>query len=344
MLQHLAATAKLALTNDVLFIGRGSSIEERIAREWNLSFTPIRVGGFRGLGAATQARNLLYFVRAIGQAQQAIVHFKPNVVLATGGYVSAPVIWAAWRRRVPVVIELPDLEPGWAIQSLWRLSRQVAVSFDQVLRFFPPGRATVTGYPVRAEFYRVTREQGRAHFGLDATGPVITIFGGSQGAHVLNESVRVNLRELLRMAQIIHICGMRDKPRLESERGALESELGARYRVYDYLREEMPLALAAADLVVARAGAATLGELPAVGAASVLVPGEFAHGHQEKNADFLAAHGAAIKLRQADLPRALVPTIAWLLQDGERLQAMRAAAKRLARPEAAARIGELLMG
>lgn len=342
VLQHLAAAQNLQLTNDVLYIGRAASVEEKIASEWNIPFAGIQVGGIRSKGALTQARNVSHMAQAARTAGAAIEHFKPNIVLATGGYVSAPVLWAAWRKKIPIVIELPDLEPGWAIQTTWHLSKQIAVSFDEALKFFARGRATVTGYPVRAEFFQATREQGYAHFHLAEKFPTVTLFGGSQGAHALNEAVRMNLRELLRMTQLIHICGTNDQPQLEAERAALETEFAARYHVYDYLNEAMPLALAAADVVVARAGAATLGEFPAVGVPSILVPGLFAQGHQTKNADFMTTRGAAIKLSEGNLADAFVSTLLKLLDDPARLKTMRAAAKNLARPDATERVSALL--
>ena len=118
--------------------------------------------------------------------------------------------------------------------------------------------------------------------------PVVTVFGGSQGAHALNQAVQTNLAALLTQTQILHISGTKDKAELEAAKAKLTSELAARYQVFDYLNEDMPLALAAADVIVARAGAATLGEFPAVGVPSILVPGLFAAGHQAKNADYLA--------------------------------------------------------
>lgn len=325
-----------------MYLGRANSVEARIASERQIPFSEIRVGGLRSKDALTQARNVLQMAQASRVASAAIARFQPNIVLATGGYVSAPVLWAAWRNKIPIVIELPDLEPGWAIRATWRLSKQVAVSFQEALTYFAAGRATVTGYPVRQEFFQATRAQGRAQFQLDPNLPVVTVFGGSQGAHALNEAVRTNLSALLQETQIIHICGTADKMQLDAAFVQMESKLQARYRVFEYLKDDMPLALAAADIIVARAGAATLGEFPAVGVPSVLVPGLFAQGHQTKNADYLEARGAAIKLTEHNLPAAFVTTITELLHDTVRLNTMRDAVKKLAQPDAAKRIAELL--
>lgn len=342
VLQALAAAQKLNLSSDVLYMGRAASVEENITAQLQIPFAGIQVGGIRSLDARTQAQNFLRMIRASRAAGDAIAHFKPNVILASGGYVSAPVLWAGWRQRIPIVIELPDLEPGWAIQASWRLSKQIAVSFPEVLKFFGRGRATVTGYPVRAEFFQAARDAGRNHFQLDPALPVITVFGGSQGAHILNESVRLNLAQLLRETQIVQIMGAHDYAAMEQARAQLQSPLAARYHAFEYLREDMPLALAAADVIVARAGAAVLGEFPAVGVPSILVPGLFAQGHQDKNADFMAARGAALKLPEAQLASEFVPTVMNLLNDQTRLSAMREAVKQLARPDAAGKIADLL--
>jgi UDP-N-acetylglucosamine--N-acetylmuramyl-(pentapeptide) pyrophosphoryl-undecaprenol N-acetylglucosamine transferase len=264
------------------------------------------------------------------------------VLLATRRNVCAPVLCEARLNNIPIVIELPDLEPGWAIRATWRLSRQVAVSFDQVLGYFPRGRATVTGYPVRAEFFRATRAEGRAHFKLDTEGPVVAVMGGSQGAHALNEAIRGQLGELLTFAEILHISGPVDQPELALDRRRLDPLRAARYHLHSYLDEDLPLALAAADVIVARAGAAVLGEFPAVGVPAILVPGLFAAGHQEKNADLLVQHAAGLKLPEDRLAAELLETIKALLQDAPRRAAMAAAMKRLARPGAAQAIGALL--
>lgn len=342
-MQQLAADRALDLKSDVKFIGRAESIEEKLSIAAGIPFSPIRVGGLRSLGRRTQAKNLIQMMQSTGIAGKTVSQFAPDVVLASGGYVSAPVVWSAARQKVPVIIELPDLEPGWAIRSLWRASRQVAVSFEEVLRYFPPGRATVTGYPVRNEFFRATQSDALAKFGLDPKIPVVTVFGGSQGAHALNEAVRLNLQEILNTTQLIHISGVNDRPGLERARAEIDATLSSRYHLFEYLSVDMPLALAGADVIVARAGAATLGEFPAVGAASILVPGVFAQRHQEKNAAFLAARGASLVLADQKLTSDLVPTLHSLLQDRPRLEKMRTAARVLARPDAGERISQLLI-
>ncbi len=324
------------------YLGRAGSIEERLAANAGIPFVPLRVGGLRGLAPWTLARNLILMLSAISQAHKVMTRFKPQVVLATGGYVSAPAIWAAAQTKTPVVIYLPDLEPGWAIRALSRWAQYVAVSFEEVRKYFPPGKAIVTGYPVRAEFHRTTQAEGRAHFKLDPTRKVLTVFGGSQGAHSINEAVRENLCELLEWAQVIHISGRQDEAMMQGHRGSLSPEEDARYHLFGYMDEEMPLALAAADLVIARAGAATLGEFPAVGKPSILVPYPYAGRHQEKNAEYLVSRGAAVMIDDAHLSEEILPTVKRLLQDRAQLESMAEAARALAQPDAAKNLADLL--
>jgi len=150
------------------------------------------------------------------------------------------------------------------------------------------------------------------------------------------------LERLLEVCQVIHICGPLDAEWVMENRIQLPERLRDRYRAYSYLHEEMPDALAVADLVVARAGAATLGEFPAVGLPSVLVPYPYAGQHQGLNADYLVSRGAAVKIADADMGEKLLPTILELLNDEAALAGMSERARALARPDAAQRIAQEL--
>jgi UDP-N-acetylglucosamine--N-acetylmuramyl-(pentapeptide) pyrophosphoryl-undecaprenol N-acetylglucosamine transferase len=169
--------------------------------------------------------------------------------------------------------------------------------------------------------------------------PVLLVVGGSQGAHSINRAVSDGLVPLLSAAHIVHITGRRDVEWIRAQRSALPEELQIRYHVYDYLDAEMVDALVASDLAVARAGASTLGELPAAGLPGVLVPYPYAGAHQWANARLLADAGAAVIVPDAELPAALVPRVSDLLADTQRRTAMGQASRALARPEAAAAIG-----
>jgi UDP-N-acetylglucosamine--N-acetylmuramyl-(pentapeptide) pyrophosphoryl-undecaprenol N-acetylglucosamine transferase len=253
---------------------------------------------------------------------------------------------AARLAGVPALIYLPDMRPGLAIRLLARFAQRVAVSAQPVVGYFRPGQAVVTGYPVRRELFERDADEAKKRLGLFTENdelPLLLIFGGSQGARSINRAVSAGIEALLEVAQVIHISGQRDAEETRKRRASLPAWQQAHYALFTYLHEEMADALLAADLVVSRAGASTLGEFPAAGLPAVLVPYPYAGAHQWENARFLVESGAAVAVDDADLGTALVPTVLDLLADVERRAAMRQAAYGLARPDAAQRIARELV-
>jgi len=284
--------------------------------------------------------------RGFWGARQLVGAFRPDVLFVTGGYVCVPVTLAARLAHVPVIIYLPDMQPGLAIKFLARFADQVAVTAPPAMDYFRPNQAVVTGYPVRRQLFERDPVEARTRLGLDIKSeglPVLLVFGGSQGAHSINQAICEGVEVLLEEAQMIHISGQRDAAWTQTRRASLPERLRARYHLHAYLHEEMVDALLAADLVVSRAGASTLGEFPAAGLPALLVPYPHAGAHQWDNAHYLVEAGAAVTVADADLGAELVPTILGLLTDSNRRATMRQAARALARPDAAQRIGELLI-
>ena len=165
--------------------------------------------------------------------------------------------------------------------------------------------------------------------------PVVLVFGGSRGARSINFALWRRLSSLLKFAEVIHITGELDWPQVERAKLGLGKAEIARYHPFSYLHEEMIAALGAADLIVSRAGASTLGEYPILGVPSILIPYPNAWRYQKVNADYLAGHGAAVILRDIEIDDRLAPAIENLLSDPSKLSGMAAAAKELAMPEAA---------
>ena len=307
-----------------------------------MPFVSISAAPIRGRAPWTVVRNLIQTLAGVRQALREIEDFRPEAIFVTGGYVSVPVVVAGWLRQVPILIYLPDIEPGLAIRALSRLARRVAVSVEESQRYFPARKTTVTGYPVRSELLTADKREAQKALDLDEGLKTLLVFGGSRGAHSINLALSKVLGRLLDVCQIVHICGRLDAQWVEGQRAELPARPRARYKAYAYLHEEMAQALAAADLVVARAGAATLGELPALGLPSILVPYPYAGRHQELNANYLVSHGAAVKIDNADLEKKLLPTVMELLGNEERLIRMGERARRLARPRAAQHIAQEL--
>lgn len=349
-------------------------MEQELVEREAIPFRGIATGQVRGINPMTALRNSAKMVTGVRQSLALITDFRPDVCFVTGGYVCVPVVVAcriAWRRRIPVLIYLPDMMPGWAIRTLSLLAQRVAVSFPGAAHYFggeaPKGKVVVTGYPVREELLAVTghgRLEPAAHRrnrqcrrqqlaerlqqpalapGADeADLPLVLVTGGSQGSRNINRSIWAALAHLLPQMHILHLVGVRDWPLFEAEAPAagLPAELSRRYHPVAYLHDEMALALAAADLAVARAGASTLGEFPLARLPAILVP--LLSVNQQQNAEQLAQQGGALIIDDARLGEQLTGVLLALAQDKQRRQQMEGALSTLAQPNAARAIAEEL--
>jgi UDP-N-acetylglucosamine--N-acetylmuramyl-(pentapeptide) pyrophosphoryl-undecaprenol N-acetylglucosamine transferase len=217
----------------------------------------------------------------------------------------------------------------------------MATTSERALDHLPREKTSVVGYPVRDGFAKIDRASARDRLGVPADEKLLLVAAGSLGARKINEAIVAALPRLLERCRILHITGAADLVWINERRAGQTSAQQARYAVHAYT-DDMPLAMIAADLVVGRAGASTLGELPAAGAASILVPGEYEGWSQAPNAEFLQEQGAAVMLRNADLDR-LPGAIIELLADEARLARMRDAARALARPDAARELARMLV-
>ncbi len=334
----------------LLWVGSRDGLEEGLVRRAGLAYQGIDTGQLRGINPLTALVNAGKMVRGLGQALGILGKFRPDVCFVTGGYVCAPVAAACRLRGIPLLIYLPDMVPGLAIKRLSRLADIVAVSFPDAAHYFP-GKAVVTGYPVRAELVaaaqdrRAARQQLAAALDLDLSdgAPLLLVWGGSRGARSINKAIEANRETLLAEAHILHVTGTLDYQRVNDEMANLPASWQARYHPVAYLHEEMTLALAGADVTVCRAGASTLGELPVARLSSILVPYPYSGAHQWPNARQLADHGAAQAIADEDLSADLAPALVELLHDPAQRSKMENALAALAQPHAAAKIAQELM-
>jgi len=330
-------------TLDALYLGTTSGIEKELVDRAGLPFRAVPAGAIRGRSPWGLVASVVKLARGVAQARRTIAQFQPQAILTTGGYASVPVALAARTPpRPPLVVYLPDVRPGWALRLMARLSRRVAVTTDRSLPYLPAAKTVVTGYPVRPVFWQAAKTEARRRLAIDPQERVLLITGATHGARSLNRMVADHLPQLLELCQIIHLSGHRDEPRLDRRRHDLPDRLRPRYHLYGYMHEDLPWAMAAADLALMRAGASVMGELPAVGLPAILVPYPHAGGHQVFNARFLADAGAAIVVEDNKL-NGLLPLVGELLADEARRAAMTEALRRLARPDAAANIARLLL-
>jgi len=326
----------------LLYIGVQGRIDRQLVERAGIDFRDVTAGPLRVGSIVGVAAGVAKLTAGTGQALSILARFRPDVVFATGGYGSVGVGLAARLGGRRLLLFLPDVEAGMAVRSLARIAHRIAVTVSAAQEAMPPAKTVLTGYPVRAAFFEAGREAGRQALGLDPDLPTLLVSGASSGAARLNDSVSSWAPEFLRIGQLIHLAGERDEARMRRFLEGLPPDLQARYHLYAYLHEEMPLALAAADLAVMRAGASVLGELPATRLPAILVPGEYEGWDQSANARYLEEQGAAVMLRQERLDE-LPALVMYLINNTSRLDAMRASLAALARPDAAEKLARLIM-
>lgn len=335
---HSALTAKVADV-DTLWVGGEGGMEEALVKRQGIAFQSIPAAGLHGVGLANMPRNLTTIGRGVFAARRVLREFQPDVLFFTGGYVAVPMAVAG--HSLPIVLYVPDIEPGMALKSLARFADVIMVTTEQSQKFFNK-KVYETGYPLRADLALWDRSTARGHLGISSNLPVLLIFGGSKGARSINMSVLSHLRELLEKFEIVHLSGDLDWSLVRHNRGQLPMELAARYHAMPYLHE-MGAALAAAELVISRAGASSLGEFPLYGLPAVLVPYPHAWRYQKVNADYLTRRGAAVMLEDHALDGELMDTLNVLMENPNKLKAMRAAMFELSHPRAADKIASALI-
>ena len=348
----LAEAPSSKLQSQVLWIGSQHGLEADIITRAGLPFRAIRGGGIHGVGWRRLPLNAFQLVVGLGEALGVVRAWRPEVLLVTGGFITAPVALAAWLNRVPVLVYLPDLEPALAVRFISRLAARIAVTAEASRAYFrelgQAAKVVVTGYPTRPELAEAAsdpaaRQQAQQRLGLHPQRPTVLVTGGSRGARSLNRAVLKALPDWLKDYQVVHLTGQLDWPEVEQAQAALPAEQRAHYHARPYLHE-MGWALAAADLVVSRAGASALGEYPLFGLPAILVPYPYAWRYQKVNADYLAERGAAVRLEDERLGSELAPLVRRLLDDPQRLGQMRAAARAAATPRAAQHVAAELAG
>jgi UDP-N-acetylglucosamine--N-acetylmuramyl-(pentapeptide) pyrophosphoryl-undecaprenol N-acetylglucosamine transferase len=323
---------------ELIYYGTANGPERAFAEEQEIDYRVVPAAQLRGRSPVRVSRGLWNLWRGSRAARRWMREDRPDAVFATGGYGAAPIGRAARQQRIPLIVFLPDVKPGWAVKLLQRYASTVACSVEGSLPYLSDSKAVVTGYPVRRQFVEATREEGIRRFGLDAAVQTLLIAGGSLGAHQINLVISNELPRLLPRVQIIHISGRDEFDWLDRERAQLPDWQRDRYHLHAYT-EEMAYAMAAADLAVMRAGASTLGELPAMGLPAILIPGGFSD--QSVNASYLEERGAARTRTNATID-GLVEDVIGLLDDDLRREAMATAMSALSQGDAVSRIASLL--
>lgn len=335
----------------VLFVGADGGMETRLVPKEGYPIHTVTITNFhRSLAPADIVHNLGTLVnmqRSKKQARAILDEFKPDLVVGTGGYASFPVVNEAAHRGIPTAVHESNAVPGLTTKALSKVVDRVMVGFEESRSHYDdPTKVVVTGTPVRGDFFRFTREQAREQLGFPDQRPLLLSYWGSLGAEVMNRKmVDFIAKECYEGAPYRHIhAAGRDFAWMKEEllrRGLQLGDNGIEVREYIY---DMPLVMAASDLVLCRAGASTISELTAIAKPAVLVPSpNVTANHQEKNARVLADQGAAVLLREQDCAQdTLYETASLLLREKGRRENMEKALRSMAVPDAGEKIYETL--
>lgn len=314
--------------HECVFIGTRSGFEAKLVPGTGFPLEFIEIGGLNRVGLVQVTRTLTQLPLSILKASGLLGRLQAGVIFSMGGYVAGPVVLAGLWRRLPIVVMEPNALPGLSNRYVARFVTRALLNFPEAARFFPPGRSTITGLPVRPEFFAV-RPKARE------TTLTVLITGGSEGSRPLNEAALQSwnyFREAAFPVRFIHQTGSADCAALAKR----FAESGIEGHVVPYI-EDMPAAFASADLVIARAGAGSLAELAAAGKPAVLVPLPGATDeHQLRNAEAFSKAGAARLVLDNEMDGGrLFEEVSKLSSQPAVLKRMGDQARKLSHPEAA---------
>ncbi|MCK4244987.1 MAG: undecaprenyldiphospho-muramoylpentapeptide beta-N-acetylglucosaminyltransferase [Candidatus Omnitrophica bacterium] len=326
----------------ILFVGGAKPKFLQTFRKKGLSFKEMRVVPFpSSLSSWLKFPFLLSFV--LFQSLLILLRLRPAVVVGMGGAASGPLLLVASFLRIPTLIQEQNILPGLTTKILSHFVAEIDLGFEETKRYLSGKRTVITGNPLRQQILKRRKETALQHLGLLSKAFTILLLGGSSGAHSLNLAAMVAVDDLegeKEILQIIHLTGEADYKRVKRiyEKSSIKSAILP-------FTETIEDAYAAADLVIARAGAITISEITSRGLPAILIPYPYAKGkHQEINAQYLQKNQAAFLIRDGELsgPR-LAREVLSLLKDRERLTEMSENSKVLAKPEAAARVAERIV-
>jgi UDP-N-acetylglucosamine--N-acetylmuramyl-(pentapeptide) pyrophosphoryl-undecaprenol N-acetylglucosamine transferase len=329
----IAQQLKKDFAAEILFIGTSRGMENRLVPAAGFDLRLVEVGALNRVSLATRVKTLFALPRAVWQARSILRDFKADVVIGVGGYASGPAMMAAVLRGTPTLAFEPNVVPGFANRVIARWVAQAAVQFAETGSYFK--RFRVTGVPVRPAFFEIAGQR---------TGdprPTLLVFGGSQGAHAINEAVihaLPTLRERVPDLRIVHQTGERDLAETQSayQQAGVDAEVSA-------FIQDMPSYFARADVVLCRSGASTVGEIAAAGKPAIFVPfPRAADDHQKVNAQALERAGAAVLLEESQLTGTrLAEAVDALFKDPAKLRQMGSAARTLAHPKAVEDVAQM---
>lgn len=326
-----------------LYIGTERGLESNIIRRENIPFEAVEITGFRRSLSFENIKTVIRFLKGVKRSKQIINEFKPDAVIGTGGYVSAPVVYAAAKKKIPAVIHEQNSVPGLTNKFLSKYVQKVAICFDAAKEFFPAHKVILTGNPRASEVVGKKSQGELLKLGLKENIPTALITGGSRGARPINEAVIKSLAQLTNKPyQVVYITGEVHFEDVKKEVELIGASPNVAVVPFIHNMEEV---LTEIDVVVGRAGATSLAEITALGIPSILIPSPYVtNNHQEKNATVLTSVGAAIMLQEKDLSsQRLMDALDEILMDDKKRQNMSEASKKLGMPDASDRLYDVLL-
>lgn len=280
---------------EIHYIGSYEGIESKLIPELDVSYYGIASGKLRRYIDLKNISDPFKVVKGLHQARVLLKQIKPDVVFSKGGFVSVPVVVAAKSRGIPCVIHESDMTPGLANKICIPCASRVCTNFPETIKHLPAEKAVLTGSPIREELFHGSRERGLSFCGFDKSRPVVLIIGGSLGAASVNTAVRSILPALLKEFQVIHLCG---KDKIDT---SLNGTKG--YVQFEYIKEELSDLMAAADIMISRAGANAICEILALRKPNILIPlsAQASRGDQILNAASFEKAGYSIVIQEEDV-------------------------------------------
>lgn len=310
------------LARRVVWIGSSDGVERGLVTEAGIEFRGIPAGKLRRYLSLRNVSDIARILAGVVASMRILGREKPRLLFSKGGFVSVPPVVAAWLRGIPSWTHESDFDPGLATKINLRFCEKVLVSFPETLRYIPEryrGKAVVTGNPVRGSMYDGVPEKGRSLVGCPKDLPLVLVIGGSLGSSFINRLVLDSLDRLCARTFLVHQMGAHEYAPSDHRN----------YHPVAFLRGELPHILAAADLVVSRAGANSLAELAAIGKPSLLIPlpASSSRGDQLRNAEVFRAAGASVVMQEEEAtPGLFVSRVTALLDDAAGLRRLAAAA------------------
>lgn len=324
---------------EILFVGTEKGLEAKLVPRENFHLETIKVRGFKRKLSLDTLVTVKELFQGLLEARKIVKDYRPDVVIGTGGYVCGPVVFNAARMKIPTLIHEQNAFPGVTNRILSRFVDRVAISFKESESYFKKREKVMfTGNPLRSEMLEAERDTARQKLKIQKDEFFVVIFGGSRGAEKINQEVSELIKKYYREIdfKLLFATGERQYEKIHENLKTYQSE---NINVVPYIYD-MANVMAAADLVVARAGAMTLSELTALKTPSILIPSPYVTAnHQEHNARALEENGAAIVILEKDLTSdILYKQIMSLAQDKNSLKKMSSNAGKLAITDAADKI------